>query len=201
MTSSKLAALLALAGFAAACSSAPKAGPPPVSQQAVQMVPQWCINPPKATATHAYDCGQATSRDMSIAVNSAEADARNKLGQQIQTEMQSLTERFASSVTGDAGQEEVLNTFRSAVRLVTNQTLSGSRVALRDVKADPSGVAYRAFVLMELDLGAAKSALLNQVKQNDNLYARFRASQAFSDLDAEVKKIEEGKRAQQPPSP
>jgi hypothetical protein len=198
----KLAALAALTGLTAACASGrvSQQGDAMPSREAIAQIPNWCLNPPKPDATRSYDCGQATSRDMSIAINSAEADGRNKLAQAIQTEMQGLTERFASSVTGDAGGEEVLNTFRQAVRLVTNQTLSGSRVAQRHVAADPSGVSYRAFVLMELDMGAAKQALMNQVKQNDNLYARFRASQAFSDLDAEIKKIDEGRRAQQPPT-
>ena len=49
--------------------------------------------------------------------------------------------------------------------------------------------------LMELDKGAAKQALMDKVKADANLYTRFRASQAFTDLDAEIKKIEDAKKA------
>ena len=82
----------------------------------------------------------------------------------------------------------------NSARAVTNTTLNGTRVAQRKVTMDPSGVTYRVYVLMELDKGAAKQALMDKVKSDANLYARFRASQAFTDLDAELKKIEDAKK-------
>jgi len=189
--------ILGLAFLSMACAggNVQQSGVPEPSRRAIQDIPDWVLNPPKDSPTHSYASGQGESRDMSIAVNTAEADGRNKLAQTLQTEMQGLEERFQSSVRGDAGGEEVLNTFRQAVRAVTNQTLTGSRVAQRKVTADPSGVSYRVFVLMELDKGAAKTALMDKVKSDANLYARFRASQAFTDLDDEIKKIEEAKKA------
>ena len=169
--------------------------------RAVADIPEWVVNPPQNTAEHMYASGMGESRDMSIAMNAAEADGRNKIAQAMQVEMKSLEEKFQSSVRGDAGGEEVLNTFRQAIRGVTNQTLSGSRVAQRKVTADPSGVSYKAYVLMELNKGAANQALMDKVKADQNLYARFRASQAFTDLDAEIKKLDEAKKADRPQTP
>jgi hypothetical protein len=196
-------AVLGLAIFSMACAggSVQQSGGPEPSKRAIADIPDWVLNPPKDSPTHSYSSGQGESRDMSIAVNAAEADARNKSAQTLQTEMSGLEEKFQSSVRGDAGAEEVLNTFRQAVRAVTNQTLTGSRVAQRKVTADPSGTSYRVFVLMELDKGAAKTALMDKVKADANLYARFRASQAFTDLDAEIKKIEDAKKAGTPSTP
>jgi hypothetical protein len=195
--------LLGLAVLTVACGggSVQQSGVPEPSRRAIQDIPEWVINPPKDTPEHSYASGQGESRDMSIAINAAEADARNKMAQQLQTELQSLDEKFQSSVRGDAGGEEVLNTFRQAVRAVTNQTLTGSRVSQRKVTTDPSGVSYRAFILMEMDRGAAKMALMDKVKADAALYARFRASQAFTDLDGEIKKIEEAKKANSPTQP
>lgn len=186
---------VALVSMACGGGPTPRTGVPEPSRRAIQDIPDWVINPPKDSPTIAYSSGQGESRDMSIAVNAAEADARNKAATSFQTELKSLEDKFQSSVRGDAGGEEVLNTFRQAVRTVTNQTLTGSRVAQRKVTMDPSGTSYRVFVLMELDRGAAKLALMDKVKADAALYARFRASQAFSDLDGEIKKIEEAKKA------
>lgn len=183
----------------AACAGGPPPAVTPVSNRAVQDIPEWVVNPPKDTPEHGYAMGLGESRDMSIAINAAETDARNRLATNLQTELKSLDEKFQSSVRGDAGGEEVLNTYRQAVRTVTNQTLAGSRTAQRKVTADPSGVSYKAYVLMELDKGAAKEALMGKIKNDQNLYARFRASQAFADLDAEIQKIEDGKKKQAAP--
>jgi len=190
--SSLIAAALTLA---CGGSPAPETGVPGPSKRAIADIPDWVLTPPKDTPTQSYASGQGESRDMSIAVNAAEADARNKIAQGISVDMQSLDEKFQSSVRGTAGGEEVLNTYRQAVRAVTNTTLSGSRVAQRKVTADPSGTSYRVYVLMELDKGAMKSALMDKVKADDALYTRFRASQAFSDLDDQIKKANEAKGA------
>lgn len=192
---------LALVSVACGGAQVQQSGVPEPSRRAIQDIPEWVINPPKDSPTHAYSSGQGESRDMSIATNAAEADARNKAAQSLTTELKSLEDKFQSSVRGDAGGEEVLNTFRQAVRTVTNTTLNGTRVAQRKVTMDPSGVSYRVYILMELDKGAAKQALMSKVKDDANLYARFRASQAFTDLDAEIKKIEDAKKSGTTPPP
>jgi hypothetical protein len=58
---------------------------------------------------------------------------------------------------------------------------------------------WRAYVMMELPLGAANAALLDEIKKNKELYTRYRASEAFKDLDSEVQKYEEWKQQQQQP--
>jgi hypothetical protein len=41
---------------------------------------------------------------------------------------------------------------------------------------------------------------MQQIKKNNEMYTRFRSSQAFKDLDSEVQKYEEWKKAQQAPT-
>ena len=194
--------LLGVLLVTAACGGAVvQSGAPAPNRQAIADLPDWVLSPPKSTPEHMYASGMGESRDMSIAMNAAEADGRNKIAQSLSIEMKGLEEKFQSSVRGDAAGEEVLNTFRQAIRGVTNQTLNGSRVAQRKVTADASGVSYKAYVLMELDRGAANQALMDKVKADQALYTRFRASQAFTDLDAEIKKLEDAKKADKPATP
>jgi hypothetical protein len=185
---------LALVSVACGGAQVQQSGVPEPNKRTMQDIPEWVLNPPKDSPVIAFSSGIGESRDLSIATNAAEADARNKAATSLTTELKALEDKFQSSVRGDAQAEEVLNTYRQAVRTVTNTTLSGTRVAQRKVTMDQSGASYRVYVLMELDKGAAKQGLLNKLKENDNLYARFRASQAFTDLDAEIKKIEDAKK-------
>ncbi len=43
-------------------------------------------------------------------------------------------------------------------------------------------------------VGAANAALLQAIKANEQMYTRFRASQAYKDLDQEAKKFEDQKK-------
>ena len=55
---------------------------------------------------------------------------------------------------------------------------------------------YDSYVLVQYPIGAASEALMQQLKKKEELYTRFRASQAFEELDDEVKKYEEWKAKQ-----
>ena len=58
------------------------------------------------------------------------------------------------------------------------------------------GSLWRAYVLVEYPVGAANQAFLQQIKKNEQLYTRFRSTQTFKELDDEVKKVEDAKKAQ-----
>jgi len=55
---------------------------------------------------------------------------------------------------------------------------------------------FRAYALMELPIGVMNSALVDKVKENQNMYTRFRASQAFQELEEESQKYEQFKKEQ-----
>jgi hypothetical protein len=72
--------------------------------------------------------------------------------------------------------------------------MNGTRVKNQDIKVE-NGI-YRSYVLMELPLGAANAALMQQIRNNENMYTRFRATQAFDELETEVEKYEQFKKEQ-----
>jgi hypothetical protein len=193
--------LLGLAIFSAACAggTAQQAGMPSPSQKMLDQTPEWFNAPPRNTGEVHYAVGEAASPDPAQARESAVLSARNELASVMNVEMASLTEKFGSTVTGSPDGPEVLNTFRQAIRGVVRQSLSETAIRNSHRIVDAGGTSYRVYVLMELNKAAAKQALMDKVKADANLYARFRASQAFTDLDAELKKIDEGKKAQTPP--
>ena len=49
---------------------------------------------------------------------------------------------------------------------------------------------------MEMPIGQANKELMSKIKANQNLYTRFRATQAYKELDEEIEKFEAWKREQ-----
>ena len=74
--------------------------------------------------------------------------------------------------------------------------LIGSRV--REQQVQPEGQIYRAYVLMEMPIGAVSEALLERIRGRENMYTRFRAAEAFSDLESEVENYQVWKNAMAP---
>ena len=49
---------------------------------------------------------------------------------------------------------------------------------------------------MAMPIGDANAAIVNRIKAQQNLYTRFRASQAFTELEADVENYEKWKQDQ-----
>jgi hypothetical protein len=179
--------LVALAIIATGCASS---GRPATPQEVVSDMPRWYRSVPN-DPNFLFAVATAESRDMQLAVNKATADARNGIASQVETRMQGMTKRFQEEV-GLGADAQLLDQFTTASRQVVSQTLNGSRVKEQDIKT--AGGTYRAYVLLELPIGVASQALRDRIKANEQMYTRFRASEAFKELDTEVQRYEEFKQ-------
>lgn len=160
-------------------------------EQTIDAAPDWYSNVPKSDDM-LYAAVTATSQDMQLAVNKAQADARNQISQQMEVKYSALTQRFQEEV-GLAADSELLEQYTSSYKAVVSQVLNGSRAT--DQEIIPEGESgYRAFVLMEMPIGQASQQLLEQIRQNQLMYTRFRASQAYEELESEVEKYEQWKK-------
>jgi hypothetical protein len=177
----------------AACSSNPNPtlSPKPASA-VVNSSPDWYMNVPQ-DPNYMFAAKSATSRDMQIAVDKAVADARSEIAKQMEVKYSGLEKRFREEV-GTGTDSELLDSYSNAYKQVVSNTLYGTRTKNQVVK--PEGEIYRAWVLMEMPIGQANEALMGKIKANQAMYTRFRATQAFQDLDAEVQKYEEFKKNQ-----
>lgn len=165
---------------------------PATSAEVVSDIPAWFTNTPN-DPNFMYAASTAESRDMQLAVNKATTDGRSNIAQQMEARMQGLTRRFQEE-TGLGADAQLLDQFTTATKAVVNQTLSGSRVAKQEIKAN--GANYRAFVLVELPIGVASQALRERIRANEQMMTRFRSTEAFRELDAEVQRYEEFQRRQ-----
>lgn len=157
---------------------------PRSAQDTIDDAPKWMLSPP-AVDDHLTAAATMTSRDMQTAFDKARNMAQVDLAQQLGVRMANLSKQFQEEV-GLASDSEFLTQFSSATKATTDETLVGARIDQQ--KVVPEGNVYRAYVLMRLPIGAANQLLMDKLSSHQNVYTRFRATQAYADLDAEIEK-------------
>ena len=167
-------------------------GPETMQATSTGDIPDWYPNAPQE-ALYARSANTAVSQDLQIAIDKATTGARAELGRIVETKVNALQKRFEEE-TGAGQEATLLQQFTQATKLVVSTTMNGSR--MKDQRTVRDGTMWRAYVLMELPLGVANATLLEEIKKNKELYTKFRASEAYKDLDSEVQKYEEWKKLQ-----
>jgi hypothetical protein len=155
-------------------------------------VPEWYADPPRSDDL-LVGVATATSLDLQTAVDKAKQDGRAELARQIDLRVEGMSKRFVEE-TGLREDAELLDMFTQVSKSIVAESLTGSNLARQELSQE--GSVYRAYVLMEMPIGEANARLLGKIRAQQQLYTRFRASQAFEELDKEVKEYEEWKKQQ-----
>ncbi len=185
--------LLPLILLAVACHRAPRSTDlaPVANRETIRNLPGWYLKPP-TDKNYLLAPATAVSRDVQVAINKAQAEGRNALAQQLEVKYGAINKRFVEEVGRDGSQ--LLDQYTQAYKAVVSQVLYGSRARQQSMRTE--GDVYRAMVLMELPVGEMSKRLLEQIRAQEQLYTRFRASEVFKELDAEVQRYEAWKRDQ-----
>lgn len=147
-------------------------------------VPDWFLETPE-DPNYVYAANSATSQDMQVAIDKATTDARGDLAASLETKIESMTKSFTEEVGDDLRQQ-----YTEAQKEITSQVLRGTTPADRQVYQQDNGT-WQAFVLMELPVGEAAQEFLSKVDNNDDeMYTRFRSSQAFKEMKEAVDEYE-----------
>lgn len=184
-----LALILFVVGMMA-CSSKP---PPPGAPEAtLANIPDWYANPTR-DPNYLFSANTATSRDMQLAIDKAKKQAQADLTMQMEAKVKAITKSFNEEM-GMSADSQLLTQFTGVANAVVSNAMNAIKVKEQDILVE-SGI-YRVFVLMELPVGAASAALMQQIKNNENLYNRFSTSRAFEMLEQEVEKYRQFKKEQ-----
>ncbi len=174
-----LLSLLLVAVVLAGCgSSEPQAGG--------REVPEWYLETPEET-NYVYAANSATSQKMQVAIDKATTGARGDLAANLETKIESMTKSFTEEV-GD----ELRQQYTEAQKEITSKVLKGTSPREKEVFQQDDGT-WRAYVLMELPVGEAAQQFLskiNSMDKNDEMYTRFRSSQAFKEMKEAVDEYE-----------
>jgi hypothetical protein len=147
-----------------------------------RVVPDWYVNPPH-DAKFLVASGSATSSDMQLALTKAQTVARATLAEEMQATYKVLSKQFAEEVGRDDS-NRLLDQFTRTVEAVVNENLVNT--ALRQQYLQQEAPGYRAFVLVTVSRDDVAARLLKELKANEALYTRLRATQAFKDLEAQT---------------
>ena len=167
------------------------------TQKVIESIPDWYLDPP-SDPNFLFATGSATSRDMQLARDKAADQARMGIAKTVETKFNGLSKRFQEEV-GTGEEAQYLDMFTQASKAVVSTVLSGATIDEADLRNE-EGV-FRAFVLMKMPIGASSQALLSKLKQQEQLYTRFRSGQVFQELEEETKKFQEWKDGPAVPPP
>ena len=158
-------------------------------------IPDWYTKVPQDSIYLLSPNSQA-SQDMQLAVDKAMAGGRADIGRQLEVKIEGLQKRFTEE-TGTGNDAQLLQMFTEAEKTVISTTLNGSKAKKQKIVKD--GDLWRAYVLVEYPIGAANEALLQQIKNNEQMYTRFRATETYKELQDEVDKYDKFKQEQGKP--
>lgn len=173
-----LSFLLVAAVFTGCGSSEPSAGG--------QEVPEWYLNTPE-DPNYVYAANTSTSQRMQVAIDKATTGARGDLAASLETKIESMTKSFTEEIGDDLRQQ-----YTEAQKEITSQVLKGTSPKQKEVFQQDNG-SWRAYVLMELPVGEAAQEFLskmNSMNKEDEMYTRFRSSQAFKEMKEAVDEYE-----------
>jgi len=171
------------------CSSAPPVNDMPDRKDATNPktpmdLPDWYINNVEEDDTYYFSVGMGESKKMDLAIDKAKQAGRVELSERVAANVQSQVKSF----TQEAGMSEntqIVEFYQSTSKTVTDNTLNGVSVLKRYPyqKSDGTWIAY---VQLALKKDAVSTEVVNLIQNEEALYAQFKASQAFKDLEATV---------------
>lgn len=130
--------------------------------------------------------GTATSRDAQFAIQKATLAADDALSAQVRTRYENLVTQFREEV-GIGADAQFLEKTTAVTKRALERALVNKEYRTDDVIRE-DGI-WRAFVLSTLPDQVAEIALLGAITEDEELYTRFRESQAFQDYDEEFEEI------------
>lgn len=150
--------------------------------------PLWvCDAPVEGVAVSAVGAANKSAAGVAFMKDQAAADARVKLAQQMRVRVNNMIKQYVET-TGAGSSETVDKVNTSVSKLITSETISGSRI-FRSTTS-PKGDMY---VLVGLDPTVTREATEKVLKTSMNndraLWQQFKASKAQDEMAAEIAKM------------
>ena len=147
-------------------------------------IPKWYLKLPVKKG-FVYTVGTEKGDKIENAVSEATKVAAEKLGSQMEMEIEANGKRAQEEVQDIAA----VNTFNTTFKTVMAKSLSDWAVYKQDIV--PAGkqdgrVMYQAFVVIEWNETAAQERVLQQLKADEKLYQQFRSTELLNDLEKDV---------------
>jgi len=140
----------------------------------------------KSSKNALAEIGRGRSSRRDIANTKAMDNGRLNLAKAFETKIQNLQKTFIEEV-GSIGEEEINELFSSTTKSVTDRVLKGTSTEKTEyVRETVNGkIVFTCYVVMVMDASSAYGSFNDELKNKDTkTYERFRASQAFEELES-----------------
>lgn len=134
--------------------------------------------------------GLGTSPNMNNAKDKAKIDAQGALAENFEAKTSRLRKSFIEEIGGD--DPEINETFLTVTKVTVKKTLVGATLKKTNYFKDKKTGKYNAGVLLVIDPRTINQSLLDEMKNHQKLYERFRSSKAFEELEKEMEDYDEG---------
>ncbi|MDI6400715.1 LPP20 family lipoprotein [Balneolaceae bacterium ANBcel3] len=185
MRHSKFNSIFLLASIviiASACSSTS------AIEDAEPNLPDWYLSPPADNSEYLYTIGEAESQRRGTASDQARVSAQGAMAAKLETMVEGMQKLFEEEIT--SGEESnYREAWTNVTRTITQQELRGGSVAQRDFVVNHDTGRYEAFILYQLPVGDARSQLENSLSMEEELYTRFRESEAFEEMNQRLEQL------------
>ncbi len=171
--------------FLTACGSSEPATAPELSH-----IPDWYLNPPSDTGEFLYVVTAAESPRREMARQRAQQAANAQMAQKLGAKVEALQKLFEEEIqSGDDFNYSAA--FTNANRTITNQELVGASIDTQHfaVLNRNGQQLYEAFILYKLPVGAARDQMINALSREEEMYVRFKESQAFKELENNLERL------------
>lgn len=158
----------------------------PETRAIVKSAPEWYTKPPSSDV-YVYGVAVAQSEDMQFAVETAHSLARAQIGRQLEVKFGDLQKRFQEQTRVTEG-SEMLQQFSNAYRQVTSEFITASRI--KDQRIIPGRGVYVVYAMVEMPIGDANRAFIENLRRRETLYTRIRSTEMYRELDTAVRQLD-----------
>ncbi len=154
----------------------------------LKSMPEWYVKTP-VDNNILFAAATETSKNMQMSMDKAAIKARAELALAVGGRISTMMKQYAeeAGVSNDPDITQIVSTVTSQEAI--NVNMAGVQRA--DAYVGREGDSYRAYVLVRYPLGELNKIALEQIKHNNVLNAKLRASKAFEDLE---RKVEDAKK-------
>ena len=152
-------------------------------------IPKWFLSVPDGEGVMGYHRGTGTSTMLQMAIDIATMEAQEDLADALSAKVSSQTKKFVSQ-SGLGMDSEVAGEFEQvAKKVVAESSVAGWSIKETDVQSiDGNFIAY---VLLEYIYGPENKLLQQKIKQDNKLLTAVKATEAYAELEEEIKKAAE----------
>ena len=132
--------------------------------------------------------GQSESQRQDLAKKKAVTDAQGQLAEIFNTQVNRMKKMFQEEI-GSAEDSEINEAFTTVTKILTSTMLQGAITKKTKYLRDPQSGKFTAAALVAIEPDKVNMSILDEVKKSKpKLYERFRASQAYEELDQAMEK-------------